>query len=72
MSSLSKIARDDALLVSTDFAKSTDAPTVLNNDGEYIVRPVPSFWNFVQDDRDFSAPSHMTRRRSSDQTSLRS
>jgi hypothetical protein len=75
MSSLSKIARHDAFPFSADLAEPTHAPAVASYEADHAARPVPSFWNFLEDDQAFDFRSRMSRRRSlasSDQTSLRS
>ncbi|MBV8924889.1 MAG: hypothetical protein JOZ74_05910 [Bradyrhizobium sp.] len=75
MSSFSKIAHDDALLISADLAAPALAPAVAGYEAEHPLRPIPSFWNFVEDDHAFLARSRMSSLRSlasSDQTALRS
>jgi hypothetical protein len=50
MSSLSEIARQDALPISTDLAESQVAAAIASYEADHAIRPVPSFWKFEDDD----------------------
>jgi hypothetical protein len=69
MSSLSEIARHDALPMSTDLAEQRVASAIASYEADHAVRPIPSFWNFVEDDRAFPARSRMIQPASSDRMS---
>ena len=70
MSSLSKTVREDLPLHSIS-AAATVEKKVVRNDGSANNRPIPSFWNFVEDDHVLARSPKMKRRSqvSSDRTS---
>ena len=57
-------ARDEALTTSTDFAQGNDGGQGGNGNensgehGNHDSRPVPSFWNFAENDRDHNNVHH--------------
>lgn len=72
MSSLSEIAHH-APPLSTDLTEPVNAPAIAGYEAEHPVQPIPSFWNFVENDQAFLVRSRMSRLRSlasSDQASL--
>jgi hypothetical protein len=62
MSSLSKTVREDLPLLPISPAVPAERKVIRSGDGNANNRPIPSFWNFVEDDH-VLARSPTTRRR---------
>ena len=56
MSSLSKFAHNAPHPLPTDLAEPADVRAMADYQADHVARPVPSFWNFLEDD-DQAAPT---------------
>jgi hypothetical protein len=71
MSSLSKTVREDLPQFPISSAAPGERKVIRSDDRRANNRPIPSFWNFVEDDHVLASSSKMKRRSqaSSDRTS---